>query len=218
MIKVVPAISGLFTELGAKLPMSTRIVIGLSNLIVKRGIFIAVGVALVIAGFYFSFTKVQSLRWGLHKVILKIPIVGKIALKFNLARFSRTLGTLLQSGVSVLEALEIVSHSTRNMVFSAEVEKVKEKVKDGLPIAEPLKQSKIFPIMVSQMVAVGEETGSLDKMLIKVAEFYERQIDGFTKNISSIIEPIIMLVVGVAVGFIVVSIITPIYQATQNMK
>ena len=218
MVKVVPSISGLFNELDAKLPITTQMLIGLSNLMVHQGLLLGIGAVAVIVCLYFAFQKIESLKWGLHKAILKMPIIGKISLKFNLARFSRTLGTLLSSGVTVLEALEIVSHSTRNIVFSAEIEKVAEKVKNGAPVAEPLKQSKIFPVMVSQMVSVGEETGNLDKMLIKIAEFHERQIENFTKNISSIIEPVIMLIVGVAVGFVVISIITPIYQATQSIK
>ncbi len=218
MVKVVPSISSLFNELDAKLPITTKMLIWLSNLMVRQGIFLALGTIFVVAGLYFAFHKIESLKWAWHKAILQMPVIGKISLRFNMARFARTLGTLLSSGVTVLEALEIVSHSTRNVVFSAEVEKVKEKVKNGAPIAEPLRQSKIFPIMVSQMLAVGEETGNSDKMLVKVAEFYERQIENFTKNISSIIEPVIMIIVGIAVGFVVVSIITPIYQATQSIK
>ncbi len=218
MVKVVPAISGLFDELGATLPLTTRIMIAASRIMVHDGIFLAIGAIAVIAGIYFALTRVAPIQKSFHAAILKAPIIGKISLRFNLARFSRTLGSLLGSGVSVLEALEIVSHSTKNVIFSNEIEQVKERVKNGAPLAEPLKQSKIFPVMVSQMIGVGEETGNLDKMLIKVAEFYERQIESFTKNLSSIIEPIIMLIVGVAVGFIIVSIITPIYQATQNIK
>lgn len=218
MVKVVPSISELFDDLGAKLPITTRILIATSKGMVNYGIFIALGVVAAAVCTYIAFTRIKPLRWGLHGAILKMPVIGNISLKFNLARFSRTLGSLLSSGVTVLEALEIVSHSTRNVVFSKEVDKVKEKVKNGAPLAEPMKQSKIFPIMVSQMVGVGEETGTLDKMLIKVSEFYERQVENFTKNISSIIEPIIMLVVGVAIGFIIVSIITPIYQATQSIQ
>lgn len=218
MTKVIPSIAGLFDELGAKLPLTTVILIATSRAILKYGVFMAIGVVAAITGIYFAFQKNEKLKWGLHTVILKIPIIGKTALKFNLARFSRTLGSLLASGVTVLEALDIVSQSTKNVVFSAEVKKIAEKVKNGAPLGDPMKQSKIFPIMVSQMVGVGEETGNLDKMLIKVAEFYERQIENFTKNISSIIEPVIMIVVGIAIGFIVISIITPIYTATQNIN
>ncbi len=218
MVKVVPSISSLFDELGASLPITTKILIGLSNLMVHWGIILGLGIIITIVGIYYAFHKIEPLKWALHNAFLKAPLIGKISLKFNMARFARTLGTLLSSGVTVLEALEIVKHSTRNVVFMAEIEKVREKVKNGAPIADPLKQSRIFPIMVSQMVSVGEETGNLDKMLLKVAEFYERQIENFTKNISSIIEPVIMIIVGIAVGFVIVSIITPIYQATQSIK
>lgn len=217
MVKVVPALTGFFDEMGAKLPLPTRILIATSDIIVNYGIYIGLAIVGVIVGIRLTFKRVEPLRRGLHKVIIKSPLIGSISTKFNIARFSRTLGSLLGSGVSVLEALEIVSRSTKNMIFNEEIKGIAEKVKNGSPMAEPLKQSKIFPIMVSQMVGVGEETGNLDKMLVKVSEHYERQIDALTKNISSIIEPIIMLVVGVAIGFVIVSIIMPIYKMTETM-
>jgi type IV pilus assembly protein PilC len=217
MVKVVPALTGFFDEMGAKLPMPTRILIATSDIIVNYGIYIAIGIVGFIVGLRLVFKRVEPLRRGLHKTIIKTPLIGSISLKFNIARFSRTLGSLLGSGVTVLEALDIVSRSTKNIIFNEEISEIAEKVKNGSPMAEPLKQSKIFPIMVSQMVGVGEETGNLDKMLVKVSEHYERQIDNLTKNISSIIEPIIMLVVGVAIGFVIVSIIMPIYKMTESM-
>src|SRR3972149_9294241 len=217
MVKVVPALTGFFDEMGAKLPLPTRILIATSDIIVNYGIYIALGIGGFIFGIHYVFKKVKPLRHGLHKTIINTPVIGGISLKFNIARFSRTLGSLLGSGVSVLEAMDIVSRSTKNMIFNEEIREVAEKVKNGSPMAEPLKQSKIFPIMVSQMVGVGEETGNMDKMLTKVSEHYERQIDNLTKNISSIIEPIIMLVVGVGIGFVIVSIIMPIYKMTESM-
>lgn len=218
MVRVVPAISGLFDELDVKLPLATRVLISASNFIVSYGIWLSVLAIFIVTGVHMAFTKIESLRRGLHLIVLKTPLIGNVALKFNLARFSRTLGSLLASGVTVLEALDIVAKSTRNIIVSEEIKKVAEKVKNGASIADPMRQSKMFPVMISQMVDVGEETGALDKMLIKIAEFYERQIDSFTKNISSIIEPIIMVVMGVAIGFIVISIISPIYQATQSLQ
>jgi len=218
MVKVIPSISQLFDELDVKLPWTTKLLISISKFMLAYGIWVAIGSVLVVIGIRTAFKRVEGLRRGLHIVIIKTPVIGGIALKFNIARFARTLGALLASGVTVLEALDIVSRSTKNMIFSEEVKEIAEKVKNGAAVAEPMKQSKIFPIMIAQMAEVGEETGTLDKMLIKVAEFYERQIDNFTKNISSIIEPIIMVVMGVAIGFIVISIISPIYQATQSLR
>lgn len=217
MVKVVPAISGFFDELGAKLPLPTRILIAISSGLTHYGIYLALGVVFLIVGLYYAFKKVEILRRGLHTVILKSPVIGNIATKFNIARFSRTLGSLLGSGVGVLESLDIVSRSTKNMVFNREVKGVAEKVKNGVGLTDAMKQSKAFPIMVTQMVSIGEETGNINKMMIKVSEHYERQIDNLTKNISSIIEPIIMLLVGTGIGFIIVSIILPIYKATQTL-
>ena len=172
---------------------------------------------IIIFSIYKIITTNYKVRRKLHLLITKMPIVGPISTKFNSARFARTFGSLMGSGVSVLESLEIVSNSLSNLAFREEIKTVAEKVKNGGSIAEPMKQSKLFPVMVSQMIGVGEEAGNLDKMLIKVAEFYERQVDNITKNISSLIEPVIMLVVGVAIGFVVISIITPIYQATNSI-
>jgi len=217
MVKVVPALTGFFDEMGAKLPLPTRILIFLSNTTVHYGIYIALGVVGLVVAIRMVFKKVEPLRRGLHRTIIKTPLIGKISKEFNIARFSRTLGSLLGSGVSILESLEIVSCSTKNMIFTQEIMDIRDKVKNGASMAEPLKQSKVFPIMVSQMVGVGEETGNLDKMLMKISEHYERRIDNLTKNISSIIEPIIMLAVGVGIGFVIVSIIMPIYKMTETM-
>lgn len=217
MIKVVPQISSLFKELDAELPLTTRIMMKMSDITVKYGIYIGIAMAILIFVIYRVITTNQGVRKRLHLLIIKMPILGPISIKFNSARFARTFGSLMGSGVSVLESLDIVSNSLSNLAFREEIKSVAEKVRNGGSIAEPMKQSRLFPVMVSQMIGVGEEAGNLDKMLIKVAEFYERQIDNITKNISSLIEPIIMLVVGVAIGFVVISIITPIYQATNSI-
>lgn len=217
MVKVVPAITGFFDEMGAKLPMPTKILIATSKIIVNYGIYIGIAIAAAIFGIHMLFKKVEPLRRAQHKITLKTPVVGGISRKFNIARITRTLGSLLGSGVSILESLQIVSLSTKNIIFQEEVLKIQEKVKNGGTLASAMKESPVFPVMVSQMIDVGEETGNLDKMLIKIAENYERRIDAFTKNISSIIEPIIMLVVGGAIGFVIVSIIMPIYKMTQTL-
>lgn len=217
MVKVVPSLTGFFDEMGAELPLPTKILIGTSNVIVDYGVFIVFFVVAIIVSIRLLFKKVAFLKKGLHEVILRIPIIGSISRKFNVARITRTLGSLLGSGVSVLESLEIVSLSTKNVIFIEEVKEIANKVKNGASLADAIKQSSSFPVMVSQMVGVGEETGNLDKMLIKIAENYERKIDNVTKNISSIIEPIIMLIVGAGIGFVIISIIMPIYKMTETM-
>ncbi len=217
MVKVIPSLTGFFDEMGAELPLPTKILIGTSDVMVNYGIWIVLSGIAAIAGIHFLFKKVEFLKRGLHKTILRAPIIGGISRKFNVARITRTLGSLLGSGVSVLESLEIVSLSTKNVIFNEEVKVIANKVKNGASLTDAIKQSKSFPIMVPQMVGVGEETGNLDKMLIKIAENYERKIDGVTKNISSIIEPIIMLIVGAGIGFVIISIIMPIYKMTETM-
>jgi len=217
MVKVVPAITGFFDEMGAKLPLPTKILIALSKIIVNYGIWIGIGIVAAIFGIHMLFKKVEPLRRAQHKLTLKIPGISGISKKFNIARITRTLGSLLGSGVTILESLQIVSLSTKNIIYQEEVLGIQEKVQNGATLASAMKESSVFPIMVSQMIDVGEETGNLDKMLIKVAENYERRIDAFTKNISSIIEPIIMLVVGSAIGFVIISIIMPIYKMTETM-
>ncbi|MEK7447278.1 MAG: type II secretion system F family protein [Patescibacteria group bacterium] len=217
MVKVVPALTGFFDEMGAKLPLPTRILILTSDIIVNYGIWIGVGLVGAIFGIHMLFKRVASLRRVQHQLTLKMPVVAGISKKFNIARITRTLGSLLGSGVSILESLQIVSLSTKNVIYQEEVLAIQEKVKNGDTLAAAMKESTVFPVMVSQMIDIGEETGNLDKMLIKVAENYERRIDAFTKNISSIIEPIIMLVVGGAIGFVIVSIIMPIYKMTESM-
>jgi type IV pilus assembly protein PilC len=142
-------------------------------------------------------------------------VIGGLTIKINVARITRTLGSLISSGVSVDEALDIVAKSTENLLFKEAVEKSCEKVKNGSTIAETLRGFKVFPILVPQMISVGEETGTLDVILKKVADFYDGEVSNITRNLTTLLEPLIMILIGIMVGYFIVSIITPIYTMTD---
>lgn len=212
---IIPQIAKIFSEAGGKLPASTAFLLTIGKIIGSYGIFIAIGIFAAIYGFRQLIRRNPKARFTWHAFLNKIPIFGKIIKKVNVVRFTRTLGSLLSSGVTILEALKITSETLQNEVFKKEVLTVAEKVKNGSGMAEPLKSSKVFPAIVSQMISVGEETGTLDEILLKVTEFYEKEVDNIVKNLSNLIEPLMMIFIGVGVGFIVISIITPIYQMTN---
>jgi len=211
---IVPQIGKVFTEMGGQLPATTRFLMATSRIVSSYGIFIFFG---LVALFIFARRMIKTkpdVRYRWHQFLLKIPVIGKLMKKLNIARFTRTLGSLMSSGVTVLEAMEVSSDAIQNEVFKREIKQAAEKVKNGSELAEPLKNSRVFPIIVPQMISVGEETGTMDAILKKLAEFYEKEADNTVKNLSSLLEPIMMIIIGLGVGFIVISIITPIYQMT----
>jgi type IV pilus assembly protein PilC len=209
---IIPQIASVFTEMGGDLPWSTRFLMSLSEAFRSYGLVIIIGIVAFVVGFKRLLKANKKVRYIWHSILIKIPILGKTARKINVARFTRTLGSLLASGVTIIESLQITADTITNEVFKKEILDAAKKVEDGSSVAEPLKKSKIFPKMVPHMIAVGEETGSLDKTLLKVTEFYDKEIDNTLKNLSSILEPIIMIIIGLGTGFIVISVITPIYQ------
>jgi type IV pilus assembly protein PilC len=172
--------------------------------------------ALVIVGLVIGakalLRKNQKARYTWHSFLLKLPVFGKLMKKINITRFTRTLGSLLSSGVAVLEAMDIASSVLRNEVFKEEIKEASQKVQNGSTLSEPLQNSKVFSIMVSQMIAVGEDTGTLDKILLKLTTFYQKEVDHTVNNLSSLLEPVMMIIIGAGAGFIVISIITPIYS------
>ncbi len=214
LIKIIPQISAVFTELGSELPASTRFLLFLSDSVRSYGIIIGVVFVAFIFAAVSALRKNKKLRYSWHLFLVKMPVFGKLMKKVNITRFTRTLGSLLSSGVAVLEAIDISSGVLKNEVFKKEIREAAIKIKDGSTIAEPLKTSKVFPAMVPQMIAVGEDTGTLDKILLKLTGFYQKEVDHTIKNLSSLLEPIMMIVIGIGVGFVIVSIITPIYTMT----
>lgn len=212
---IIPQIGGVFTEMGGQLPTSTRMLMGLSNTLIHYGLFVLIGIIGTVYGIRTLIKKNYKVRYAWHRGLCSIPVFGKLIKKINISRFTRTLGSLLNSGVTVIESLKISGDVLKNEVFKKEIRDAAEKVSNGSALAEPLKGSKVFPIIVPQMIAVGEETGTLDKILVKLTDFYQNEVDHTVKNLSSLIEPMMMIIIGFGVGFIVISVITPLYSMSN---
>lgn len=211
LLFVVPTFEGLYASLGGTLPLPTRLLLGLSDAFRKYFLFF-IGAA-VGMGFLFRRWKNSEkgrMRWDAFK--LKAPIFGRLFHKTALSRFSRTLGVLNRSGVPILQSLEIVRETVNNAVVAAAVKDVAVAVKEGESIARPLSEHDVFPPMVVQMLAVGEETGELDTMLEKVADFYDDEVTAAVESLTSLIEPVMIAVVGGAVGAIVISLYLPLFN------
>jgi type IV pilus assembly protein PilC len=173
-------------------------------------------VALVVG--IFRWHKTPGGKRAIDGFLVKAPIIGPIVVKVNVARFARTFGSLLSSGIAVLEALGTTRTALGNVMFQDVLRDLEKAVKNGKPLSEPLQKSDLFPAIVAQMTMVGEETGKLDEILVKVATFYEREVDNVVSSITSIIEPILIIVLGVMVGFIVLSVFGPISQLTNSIQ
>jgi type IV pilus assembly protein PilC len=215
---IVPVFVKVFDQLNGQLPTPTRIVMGASTIMRHWWflIFPAIGVAVFLLR-RFKQTEEGRKRWDTFR--LKIPMkIGEVVQKIALARFSRTLSTLVAAGVDIITALEITSGTAGNWVLEQSLGRIKERVQDGVPLSEPLAEDPIFPAMVSQMVKIGEETGELDKMLGKVADFYEDEVDASIQSLTSIIEPILMIGVGAMVGTIVISMYLPMFKLLTLIK
>jgi type IV pilus assembly protein PilC len=218
MVFVVPTFSRMFVQLGGILPLPTRIIIAISNYLGGIGgvITLAVLIAMVIA--FVQFRRTEKGRMITDKLILKLPVFGILLRKVSIAKFTRTLGTLVGSGVPILDSLDITAKTAGNKVVEKSVLEVKLAVSQGKTLAEPLSQSKVFPPMVTQMISVGESTGAVDNMLNKIADFYDDEVDNAVANLTAMIEPIIMVFLGGTIGFIVVSMYLPIFKLITLIK
>ena len=211
LIFVVPTFETLYADLGGTLPLPTRILLAVSRIATKFAPIIIV--AEIIAAFMFRrWIQSEKGRAAWDRFKLKVPIFGKLVHKTAITRFSRTFAVLLRSGVPILEALEITSETVNNDVMSRAVKDVQEAVKRGEPIATPMTRHEIFPPMVTQMLAVGEETGQVDTMLEKVADFYDQEIEATVDALTSLLEPLLIVVMGGAVGGMVVALYMPMFQ------
>ena len=218
---LIPIFADMYKDLGdAKLPFLTRIMMGLSNAALSFPLNVVI-IALIVAAIY-GLIRLKRTDRGHHawdRFKLRIPMgIGAIIQKLAIARFARTLGTLITSGVPILQAIEITGQAAGNVVIEDAMEKVQVSVKEGQSITEPLSQVKVFPAMVTQMISVGEETGSLDAMLGKIADFYEDEVNAAVKSLTSILEPILMLFVGALVGTVVISMYLPIFNMMNIVK
>jgi type IV pilus assembly protein PilC len=211
MIFVIPVFETLFKSAGQNLPLPTLIVLTLSKLIKK---YVVILIPAFILLFYMArkYYQTQNGRAVIDRLILKLPVFGPLLRKIAVARFSRTLGTLVSSGVPILDGLTIVSRTAGNKTIETAILNARASIREGETIAEPLNRSKIFPPMVIQMISVGESTGALDNMLSKIAEFYEDEVDIAVANLTSLLEPFLMIFLGVVIGGVVIAMYLPIFQ------
>ena len=210
MVKVIPVFSAMYSGLGSKLPYPTLVCIALSDAIIGYWWLILIGVAMVTVGLR-QYYKTPMGHLQIDTLLLKLPVLGDILRKVAVARFCRTLGTLISSGVPILEGMDITAKTAGNLVIQNAIIKSKDAVEQGRNISTPLAETKVFPPMVVQMVGVGEATGALDAMLSKVADFYEDEVDNAVGSMTSLMEPIMIAILGGIVGFIVVAMYMPIF-------
>ena len=215
LVWVVPQFETLFSSFGADLPVFTQVVIAISQFVQEWWLIIIGTLMASIYLFFVARKKSESFAAGVDRFLLRVPILGKILMKAAVARYSRTLGTMFAAGVPVVEAMESVAGATGNHVFSTAVLKMRDEIATGQQLQMAMSQSGLFPSMTVQMVAIGEESGSLDGMLNKVAEFYEQEVDDAVDNMSNLMEPAIMVVLGVLVGGLVLAMYMPIFQMGQ---
>jgi type IV pilus assembly protein PilC len=215
--KVIPTFAAMFEGLGAELPLPTRIVIAMSNWLVRLMPF------LIVAGFGFVFAfkryyATYSGRRVIDRMVLKLPVMGILMQKIAVARFCRTLSTLIASGVPILDGLEITARTAGNAIIEDAIMAVRKGVEGGLTLAQPLKESGVFPAMVVQMIGVGEQTGAMDAMLSKIADFYEEEVDQAVANLLTLMEPVMIMFLGTTVGGIVISMYLPLFDLISKLS
>jgi type IV pilus assembly protein PilC len=216
--KVIPVFENMFKDFGSgALPKPTQIVINLSNAFVDHAFLIMGSIGALVAGFTFAIRTPKG-RATFDKLILKAPVVGPVLRKVAVARFTRTLGTLLSSGVAILDALEIVAKTAGNAVIHDAVMYTRTKIAEGKHMAEPLAETAVFPPMVVQMIGVGEQTGAMDAMLQKIADFYEEEVDVAVAAMTKMMEPLMMVFLGGIVGGLIISMYMPIFEMAGNIK
>jgi type IV pilus assembly protein PilC len=219
LIFIVPVFATMFEDLGGTLPLPTRVAMGLSDILTSIfGVFLYAGMIAGVFGFLrWKNTENGRRIWG--RVSLRIPFkIGDVIHKVALARFARTLGTLSAAGVPILQALEITGSSSGNWVVENALFKARDAIRQGIPIYKPLEEDTVFPPMVTRMIAVGEETGDIDGMLGKIAEFYESEVDATVKALTSIIEPLMIVVVGGIVGGIIIAMYLPMFKIFELVE
>ena len=211
LVWVIPVFAQMFTDMGGTLPLPTRIVMGTSDAVRGNIIFVIIAIILFVAGLKYFYKSDKGKRM-VDSLLLKAPVFGPLIRKVAVAKFTRTLSTLISSGVPILDGLEIVSRTAGNKVVEDALMVTRQSISEGKTIADPLGKSKVFPPMVVQMISVGEATGALDAMLSKIADFYDEEVDNAVAALTSMLEPMLMVFLGVIVGFIVIAMYLPIFQ------
>ena len=212
LIFVIPQFESLFKGFGADLPAFTQFVIDISRFVQANGVYIGVVVGAGIYAFFYFHKRSKALREWIDRMTLKLPVIGPIMVKAAIARFARTLSTMFAAGVPLVEALESVAGATGNIVYERAVLRMRDEVSTGQRLQRSMETAGLFPNMVVQMIAVGEESGSLDAMSAKVADFYEAEVDNAVDAMSSLLEPLIMAILGVLVGGLVIAMYLPIFK------
>jgi type IV pilus assembly protein PilC len=217
LIFIVPTFANLYASLGGTLPLPTRMLMGASSLLRRYFLLVALGAGVLVYLFR-RWKASQKGRYQWDRFKLKVKVFGPLFHKTALSRFSRTLATLIRSGVPILQALEIVGETVNNQVIARAVRDVQDSVREGESLATPLSKHSSFPAMVVQMMAVGEETGALDTMLSKVADFYDQEVEAAVASLTSMIEPILIAVMGAAVGGMVIALYLPLFNIINLVK
>ncbi len=212
LVQVIPQFENLFQGFGADLPAFTQKVINLSQFVREQGWLIVIGIVAGVSTFIYVKKRSRKFRHFLDRVALKLPVVGEILTKAAIARYARTLSTMFSAGVPLVEALESVAGATGNIVYEEAILGMKEEVSTGQRLQRAMQDTELFPNMVVQMIAIGEESGSLDQMSAKVADFYEEEVDNAVDSMSSLLEPLIMAILGILVGGLVVAMYLPIFK------
>jgi len=214
LLKVVPTFKGIFEMLGGQLPLPTTILIMVSDVFRKNFFWALIaGIAVFIS--FKKYVNTPQGRYKFDQTLLKLPVMGPLFRKVAVASFSRTFSTLVKSGVSVLNALEIVGKTSGNKVVEEAISNARAAVREGEPIADPLARSKVFPSIVCRMIGVGEQTGQLEKMLSKIADFYDEQVDAAVSAMTSLIEPLVIAFLGIVIGGIVIALFLPIFKLSE---
>ncbi|MEW5733346.1 MAG: type II secretion system F family protein [Thermodesulfobacteriota bacterium] len=211
LVFVIPVFQKMFSDFGGALPAPTQIVVNLSNFVKGNILYMIIALVVMIYAFR-RFRATSKGRWMTDELMLKLPVFGPLLRKVAVAKFTRTMGTMLASGVSILDSLDIVAKTAGNKVIEAAIYKVRAGITEGRTIADPLAETGVFPSMVVQMIAVGEQTGALDAMLEKIADFYDKEVDQAVENLTAMIEPFMMVFLGGTIGGLVVSMYLPIFK------
>ncbi len=211
LVWVVPIFQNMFASFGKALPVPTQVVVNMSHILTSYWYLILASIAGIFFGLRYLYGTPKG-RKQMDAVFLKLPVIGDLIRKTAVARFTRTLGTMLSSGVPILEGLDIVAKTAGNVIIEEAVMKSRMSLSQGKTLAEPLIETKVFPGMVTQMIAVGESTGALDAMLAKIADFYEEEVDTAVDALTSLIEPLLMAFLGIVVGGLVIALYLPIFQ------
>ncbi len=218
LVKVIPVFEKMFADFGGSLPAPTQIVLDLSDFMQANILWMTAVLGLVVATVQQARARSFQIRYRIDQLLLRLPLFGTLIKKVAVARFTRTLGTLVASGVPILDSLDIVASTAGNLVIEEEILKARESISAGKTIAEPLLDSKVFPEMMVQMVAVGEETGSMETMLTKVADFYDDQVDAAVAGLTSMLEPLMLVFMGGSVGAILIAMYLPIFTIADAIN